>query len=145
MVIGRMTDLLRKLYNDGLGPLVKLILGVLILLLQSGTHVCVWTLLPVIWTVDLERERGGGNRTRMSKYKKRTIWFISYFCPTSLSQFIPAICPSNHPHLSDPTPPPPSPPPSPLPPPPPSSPSPFLPLLHPFPQLLHSPHVSCIY
>lgn len=50
------TDLLRKLHDDSFSPLIKLILGVFLLLLQCGHHVCVWTLLPVVQTVDLRKK-----------------------------------------------------------------------------------------
>ena len=50
---GKLSDLLRKLHNDRLGPLLKFISGVLLLLLQSSSHVRVRTLFPIIQPIDL--------------------------------------------------------------------------------------------
>ena len=50
---GKLSDLLRKLHNDRLGPLLEFISGVLLLLLQSSSHVRVRTLFPIIQPIDL--------------------------------------------------------------------------------------------
>lgn len=52
---GVLTNLLGELQHDSLGSLVKLVLGVLLLLLQRGHHVCLRAPLPVIKTVDLRK------------------------------------------------------------------------------------------
>lgn len=56
-------NLLRELYDDGLGSLIKLILGVFLLLLQRGHDVSVRTLFPVVQTVDLMRNKPQPLRT----------------------------------------------------------------------------------
>lgn len=73
LCIGSDQHLLRKLHDDCLGSLVKLVLGVLLLLLQRGHDIGVGTLLPIVETVDLttsnqgvvrkqDEEGGGGER-----------------------------------------------------------------------------------
>lgn len=51
---GKLSDLLCKFHNDRLGPLLKFISGVLLLLLQSSGHVRVRAFLPIIQPINLE-------------------------------------------------------------------------------------------
>jgi len=51
---GKLSDLLCKFHNDRLGPLLKFISGVLLLLLQSSGHVRVRALFPIIQPINLE-------------------------------------------------------------------------------------------
>ena len=51
---GKLSDLLCKLHDDRLGPLLEFISGVLLLLLQSSGHVRVRALFPIIQPINLE-------------------------------------------------------------------------------------------